>query len=80
MEVVVRDKLIFIISIHGKRPSMPVSIKTPKFKTTWNLDVVLPTGGHHYRQEDGGVMSDGQGKIGTGKEGVIGRNTDTGKG
>lgn len=44
LEVVVRDKLIFIISIHRKRPS---SIKTPKFKLPGIWNIVLPTCAHH---------------------------------
>lgn len=60
LEVVVRDKLIFIISIRRKRPRMPRSIKTPKFGPLGIRNVALHTFAHHYMQEDRVVISHGQ--------------------
>lgn len=51
-EVVVRDKLIFIISIHRKRPSHR---KTPTFKLPGIWNIGLPTWAHREMQEEGVV-------------------------
>lgn len=60
LEVVVRDRLIFIISLPSKGPRMPWSVKTPKFKVPEIWKAVLPTLAHYYMQEDEILMSSGQ--------------------
>ena len=79
LEVVVRDKLIFIISIHRKRPRTPASIKTIKFKLPGTWMWFFPQA-HIIICKKRGLEWAIHRKIGTGDEGALDRNTGPGNG